>query len=102
MGTLAAARAVALAETHDRAGICWCQVTVTAGGSTASGRSASPPPARSCLEAGHGGHPGEHRRRDIVDVIRCLVKEGMGWRAIPVGTTCSRPVSGARERPRKA
>ena len=26
MGTLAAVRAVALAETHDRAGICWWQV----------------------------------------------------------------------------
>ncbi len=63
--------------------------------------SSSPLPG-SCPEAGHGGHPGEHRCRDIVDVIRCLVKEGMGWRAIPVGTTCSMPVSGASERPRKA
>ena len=32
MGTLAAVRAVALAETHDRAGIYWCQVNWIARG----------------------------------------------------------------------
>ena len=32
MGKLAAVRAVALAETHDRAGIYWCQVNLIARG----------------------------------------------------------------------
>jgi transposase len=34
--------------------------------------------------AGRGGRPGEHCRRDIVDGIRYLVKEGIQWRAMPV------------------
>jgi transposase len=32
---------------------------------------------------GKGGRPGEHCRRDIVDAIRYLVKEGIQWRAMP-------------------
>jgi transposase len=32
---------------------------------------------------GRGGRPGEHCRRDIVDAIRYLVKEGIQWRAMP-------------------
>jgi len=33
--------------------------------------------------AGKGGRPAEHCRRDIVDAIRYLVKEGIQWRAMP-------------------
>jgi transposase len=32
---------------------------------------------------GRGGRPAEHCRRDIVDAIRYLVKEGICWRAMP-------------------
>jgi transposase len=32
---------------------------------------------------GKGGRPVEHCRRDIVDGIRYLVKEGIQWRAMP-------------------
>ena len=32
---------------------------------------------------GKGGRPAEHCRRDIVDGIRYLVKEGIQWRAMP-------------------
>jgi transposase len=32
---------------------------------------------------GKGGRPAEHCRRDIVDAIRYLVKEGIQWRAMP-------------------
>ena len=39
-----------------------------------------PPPA---WKAGKGGRPAEHCRRDIVDAIRYLVKEGIQWRAMP-------------------
>jgi len=41
---------------------------------------ALPPPA---WKAGKGGRPAEHCRRDIVDAIRYLVKEGIQWRAMP-------------------
>ena len=41
---------------------------------------ALPPPA---WKAGRGGRPAEHCRRDIVDAIRYLVKEGIQWRAMP-------------------
>jgi len=34
---------------------------------------------------GRGGRPAEHCRRDIVDAIRYLVKEGIQWRAMPAG-----------------
>jgi transposase len=34
-------------------------------------------------KAGKGGRPAEHCRRDIVDAIRYLVKEGIQWRAMP-------------------
>jgi transposase len=34
-------------------------------------------------QAGKGGRPAEHCRRDIVDAIRYLVKEGIQWRAMP-------------------
>jgi len=34
---------------------------------------------------GKGGRPAEHCRRDIVDAIRYLVKEGIQWRAMPTG-----------------
>ena len=40
-----------------------------------------PPPA---WALGEGGRPGEYCRRDIVDGIRYLVKEGIQWRAMPV------------------
>ena len=33
---------------------------------------------------GKGGRPAEWCRRDIVDAIRYLVKEGIQWRAMPV------------------
>lgn len=33
---------------------------------------------------GRGGRPGVHCRRDVVDAIRYLVKEGITWRAMPV------------------
>ena len=33
---------------------------------------------------GKGGRPAEYCRRDIVDAIRYLVKEGIQWRAMPV------------------
>jgi len=33
--------------------------------------------------AGKGGRPAGHCRRDIVDAIRYLVKEGIQWRAMP-------------------
>jgi transposase len=33
---------------------------------------------------GRGGRPGEHCRRDVVDAIRYLVKEGITWRAMPI------------------
>ncbi len=33
---------------------------------------------------GRGGRPAEWCRRDIVDAIRYLVKEGIQWRAMPV------------------
>jgi transposase len=32
---------------------------------------------------GKGGRPAQHCRRDIVDAIRYLVKEGIQWRAMP-------------------
>jgi transposase len=32
---------------------------------------------------GRGGRPAEHCRRDIIDAIRYLVKEGISWRAMP-------------------
>ena len=32
---------------------------------------------------GKGGRPAEYRRRNIVDGIRYLVKEGIQWRAVP-------------------
>jgi transposase len=32
---------------------------------------------------GKGGRPGGYCRRDIVDAIRYLVKEGVQWRAAP-------------------
>jgi transposase len=35
-------------------------------------------------QQGRGGRPGQHCRRDIVDAIRYLVKEGITWRAMPV------------------
>jgi transposase len=35
-------------------------------------------------QAGRGGRPGEHCRRDVVDAIRYLVKEGITWQAMPV------------------
>lgn len=35
-------------------------------------------------QGGRGGRPGEHCRRDVVDAIRYLVKEGITWRAMPV------------------
>ena len=41
---------------------------------------ALPPPA---WKSGKGGRPAEHCRRDIVDAIRYLVKEGIQWRAMP-------------------
>lgn len=34
-------------------------------------------------KSGKGGRPAEHCRRDIVDAIRYLVKEGIQWRAMP-------------------
>jgi transposase len=34
--------------------------------------------------AGRGGRPAEHCRRDVVDAIRYLVKEGITWRAMPI------------------
>jgi transposase len=33
---------------------------------------------------GRGGRPAEHCRRDVVDAIRYLVKEGITWRAMPI------------------
>jgi len=39
-----------------------------------------PPPA---WKGGKGGRPAQHCRRDIVDAIRYLVKEGIQWRAMP-------------------
>ena len=41
---------------------------------------ALPPPA---WKAGRGGRPAGYCRRDIVDAIRYLVKEGIQWRAMP-------------------
>ena len=35
-------------------------------------------------KGGKGGRPAERCRRDIVDAIRYLVKEGIQWRAMPV------------------
>ena len=32
---------------------------------------------------GRGGRPAQHCRRDILDAIRYLVKEGISWRAMP-------------------
>ena len=34
-------------------------------------------------KAGKGGRPAGHCRRDVVDAIRYLVKEGIQWRAMP-------------------
>ena len=34
-------------------------------------------------KAGKGGRPAEHCRRDVIDAIRYLVKEGIQWRAMP-------------------
>jgi transposase len=42
--------------------------------------SALPAPA---WKAGKGGRPAEHCRRDVIDAIRYLVKEGIQWRAMP-------------------
>jgi transposase len=43
---------------------------------------------------GRGGRPAAHCRRDIVDAIRYLVKEGICWRVMPTDfppwpTVCS-------------
>jgi len=35
-------------------------------------------------QSGRGGRPAEHCRRDVVDGIRYLVKEGITWRAMPI------------------
>jgi transposase len=40
-----------------------------------------PPPA---WRTGRGGRPARHCRRDVLDAIRYLVKEGVTWRAMPV------------------
>ena len=42
-----------------------------------------PGAARSGLEGPQGGRPAERCRRDYVDAIRYLVKEGIQWRAMP-------------------
>jgi transposase len=34
--------------------------------------------------SGRGGRPAGHCRRDVVDAIRYLVKEGITWRAMPI------------------
>jgi transposase len=34
--------------------------------------------------AGRGGRPAERCRRDVVDAVRYLVKEGITWRAMPI------------------
>jgi len=39
--------------------------------------------ARSGLEGRQGGRPAGRCRRDYVDAIRYLVKEGIQWRAMP-------------------
>ena len=39
--------------------------------------------ARSGMEGRQGGRPAGHCRRDVVDAIRYLVKEGIQWRAMP-------------------
>ena len=36
-------------------------------------------------KTGTGGRPAERCRRDYVDAIRYLVKEGIQWRAMPAG-----------------
>jgi transposase len=41
---------------------------------------ALPAPGR---KQGRGGRPAGHCRRDIIDAIRYLVKEGISWRAMP-------------------
>ena len=53
---------------------------------------ALPPPA---WKAGKGGRPAEHCRRDIVDAIRYLVREGIRWRAMPADFPHWRTVYGA-------
>jgi len=50
-----------------------------------------PPPA---WALGKGGRPGEYCRRDIVDGIRYLVKEGIQWRAMPADLPQWRTVYG--------
>ena len=52
---------------------------------------ALPPPA---WALGNGGRPGEYCRRDIVDGIRYLVKEGIQWRAMPADLPHWRTVYG--------
>jgi transposase len=52
---------------------------------------ALPPPA---WAQGKGGRPGEYCRRDIVDAIRYLVKEGIQWRAMPADLPHWRTVYG--------
>jgi transposase len=52
---------------------------------------ALPPPA---WTQGKGGRPAEYCRRDIVDGIRYLVKEGIQWRAMPADLPHWRTVYG--------
>jgi transposase len=52
---------------------------------------ALPPPA---WTRGEGGRPAEYCRRDIVDGIRYLVKEGIQWRAMPADLPHWRTVYG--------
>jgi transposase len=52
---------------------------------------ALPPPA---WALGKGGRPGQYCRRDVVDGIRYLVKEGIQWRAMPADLPHWRTVYG--------
>jgi transposase len=52
---------------------------------------ALPPPA---WIGGKGGRPGRYCRRDVVDGIRYLVKEGIQWRAMPADLPHWRTVYG--------
>jgi transposase len=42
-----------------------------------------PVPPEPAWRQGKGGRPAEHCRRDIVDAVRYLIKEGIQWRAMP-------------------
>jgi transposase len=57
---------------------------------------------RPAWKQGQGGRPAGHCRRDLIDAIRYLVKEGICWRAMPADSRPGRPSTTHRQAGRTA